>query len=278
MQNEVTENHHNVKSIVRNALIIILFISTLVLLYQESLQNKNKIQNSLPQAEVSILSVKAISEQTPYTNIDAQIPQFKNASLEFNKKIESNILELISEHKKEAEDNWKARIETALPNQQIPETPIDPVDRLYFYAKFDTPVQNNENYISVLVRFGGYTGGAHPYEEIISYNYDVKNKREVLLSDLFVNDSEYLNKVSDFSRNVLIKRFTDNLKEGFDNEKERQDYVKEIIEPMLFDGTDPNKLENFRNFTFTEKEITIHFSQYQVGPYVLGLQDVKIPR
>lgn len=278
MQNEMTESHNGVKSIVRNALILILFIATLILLYQESLQSKKKIQNSLPQAEVSIMSVKAISEQTPYTNIDAQIPQFKNASLEFNKNIESNILELIAEHKKEAEDNWKARLETALPDQQIPITPTDPSDRLYFYAKFDTPVQNNENYISVLVRFGGYTGGAHPYEEIVSYNYDVKNKRELSLSDLFASDPEYLKKISDFSRSELIKRFTDNLKEGFENDEEKQAYIKEIIEPMLFDGTDPNKIENFRNFTFTDKEITIHFSQYQVGPYVLGLQDIKIPR
>lgn len=277
MENEVQENNHKVTSIVRNVFIIALFALVLILLYRESLQNK-KTANLLPQAEISILAVKTISEQTPYTDINSQIPQFKNASLEFNKKIENTITELITEHKQEAKDNWQARLDTQGEDGNLPETPTDPSDRMYFYSKFDTPAQNNDNYVSVLVRFGGYTGGAHPYEEVIAYNYDVKNKHEVSLSELFPNDPEYLNKVSEFARTELTRRFTENLNEGFDNQKEKDNYIKEVIEPMLFDGTDPNKPENFKNFTFTDKEITLHFGQYQVGPYVLGLQDVVMPR
>lgn len=278
MQTEVNENNHNITSIVRNTLVVILFIVAIFLLYKDYLYNNKKTQTILPDAQVSVLTVKAISEQTPYTNIDAQIPHFKNASIEFNKKIENSITELIQEHKKEAEENWKARLETALPGQDLPQTPTDPIDRLYFYSKFDTPAQNNDSYISVLVRFGGYTGGAHPYEEVISFNYDVKNKREIVLADIFIDNPQYLSVISDFSRTELMNRFTKNLKENFDSPKDQEEYIKTIIEPMLFDGTDPNKPENFRNFTFNEKEITFHFSQYQVGPYVLGLQDVTMPR
>lgn len=268
---------YDVGIIMRNILIIILFIVALVFIWRESKEPKNT-ESTLSNTEIASLSVKTIKEQTPYTDINVQIPQFRNTSLAFNKKIEKTITDIIEEHKQETEENWKARLETQGPDENLPETPVDQANRMFFYSNFDLPEQNNNSYVSVLIRYGGYTGGAHSYEEIMAFNYDVKNRREVVLADLFPNDADYLTTVSNFTREALVKRFTENIGEGFDSQAKKQAYIKDVIEPMIFDGTDPAKPENFANFTFTDSQITFHFGQYQVGPYVWGQQNVVMPR
>jgi len=46
---------------------------------------------------------------------------------------------------------------------------------------------------------------------------------------------------------------------------------------MVYDGTNPANPDNFANFTFTKDKLFIHFGQYQVAPYVVGLQDIEMP-
>lgn len=266
---------HKKAYIIKAIIIVVLFSGCLFFLWRERL-NRPEVNGAVPVGEESTLVVKTVNESTEYTNIDAQIPQFTKASKAFNQKIETSIRERITEHKKETEENWQARIDTQGPEGDLPKIPTGDGDKMYFYAKFDAPEQNNSEYISVLTRFGGYTGGAHPYEEVVVYNYDVKNKKEMVLADLFPNDPNYLTKISEISRNILINRFTESFGGDFDTLTEKEVYIKENLEPMLFDGTNPTKPENFSNFTFNKNKLIIHFGQYQVAPYVAGLQDVEI--
>jgi hypothetical protein len=275
MEQEIESVDHHKASIIKAVIVAVLFAACLFLLWRERVNSP--VVDNTQNVEESTVVTKTIKESTDYTDIDVQIPQFANASSAFNKKIEQNIRERITEHKTETAENWQARIDTQGPEGDLPKIPTGHGDKMYFYAKFDAPEQNNNHYISILTRIGGYTGGAHPYEEVVAYNYDVKNKKEITLADLFVNNPNYLNQISEISRSILIERFTDNLSEGFDSVKEKQAYIKDVIAPMVNDGTDPAKPENFANFTFTKDKLIIHFGQYQVGPYVAGQQDVEMP-
>lgn len=276
MERNVEPLNHSKANIVKAIIVVVLFAGCLFLLWRD--RSNRPIISEQKSGEESTLVVKAINESTDYTDIDVQIPQFTNASSVFNKKIEQYIRDRITEHKIETAENWQARIDTQGPDGDLPKVPAGDGDKMYFYAKFDAPEQNNNEYISILTKIGGYTGGAHPYEEVLAYNYDVKNKKEMVLADLFSNDPDYLTKISNIARSVLVDRFADNLlDEDFDSVTERKDYVENTIKTMVYEGTDANKPENFANFTFNKNELTIHFGQYQVAPYVFGLQDVVIP-
>lgn len=275
MEQQIEVVDHHKASIVKAVIVAVLFAACLFLLWRDR-ANSPVVDNS-QNIEESTVVTKTIKESTNYTDIDVQIPQFVNASSVFNKKIEQNVRERITEHKTETAENWQARIDTQGPDGDLPKVPTGDGDKMFFYAKFDAPEQNNNQYISVLTRIGGYTGGAHPYEEVVTYNYDVKNKKEMTLADLFVNNPNYLNQISEISRSILTERFTENLGNDFDSAKEKETYIKEVIAPMINDGTDPSRAENFANFTFTKDKLIIHFGQYQVGPYVAGQQDVEMP-
>lgn len=264
---------HNKTHIIRALIIVALFVMALIFLWNnKQVPSQNE---PAPVRQESVLSVKTIKESTDYTDINVQIPQFKNASKEFNAQIENDILDLIESHKIEVADNWRARVETSNPDYPLPEKPINPGDRMYFFAKFDAPEQNNSNYISVLVHFGGYTGGAHGYEESVTYNYDVKNKREVSLAQVLGNDPDYLLKISNIAREELVKKITQTI--GDTNQQQTNANYLQNIKDLIYTGTQPDDLNNFSKFTFTSSELTIYFSPYQVAPYAFGAQSVKIP-
>jgi hypothetical protein len=62
--------------------------------------------------------------------------------------------------------------------------------------------QANSEFVSALVRYGGYQGGAHGYENTVSFNYDVVNQKIMSLSDLFPEDANYLETLSSFSKQI----------------------------------------------------------------------------
>ncbi len=204
----------------------------------------------------SLIVEKTYTEPTDYAIFEVSYPQFKNTSTEFNKKIEDSVLEGVALHKKDAEDNWKARYSTSVPVPRFSE--LD--DERFMFSVSWEPAQVNQNFISFILVVSGYVGGAHGYQNIISWNYDVKAKTEMALKDLFSSDPNYLKTVSEFSRAKLKAKFG-----------------KDANEEMLMQGTMPT-VENFSVFTFTPDSITLYFTQYQVAPYAMGESTVVIPR
>ena len=109
---------------------------------------------------------------------------------------------------------------------------------------------------------------------LISYNYDVMNKKEVDLVDLFPNDPNYLKTISDFSRKDLTIQFKKRLE--VKTKADLQNFQDSVM-PMLTDGTTPT-IDNFSVSTFTPDNITFYFNQYQVAPYAMGGSTVVMSR
>jgi hypothetical protein len=220
----------------------------------------------------SYVTEKTYSEPDQYATFDVTYPQFSNATVIFNQKIEKFVMDAIAEHKKNSADNWKARFETQFKGEGIKEFPKE--EEKFSLKITWTPVQVNSKDISFIITTSGYSGGAHGYENISSFNYDVKAKKEITLKSLFPNDPNYLKTISDFARKDLNTQFHSRMEI---KTKDDEAIFKESILPMLNEGTVP-EISNFSVFTFTSKAVTFYFPEYQVAPYAMGSSTVVMPR
>ena len=99
-------------------------------------------------------------------------------------------------------------------------------------------------------------GAAHPGMNSITLNYDLGQGKELALDDLFAVDSNYLQKISEYS---II-------------ELRQQPYADVFTET----GAEPT-LENYRNWNITTEGLLITFDAYQVAPGAAGPQQVLVP-
>lgn len=235
---------------------------------------EENVVEQLPGAEKVVK--KEFKKENDYTTIAIEYPYITEASADFNTQILALVSARADEQLKDSEENWKARFETSTAQDPVPEIPAKD-DRFQMYGMFDV-IQANDTYVSVLFKLGAFTGGAHGYEDLISYNYNVKEKKVVTLKDLFPNDRNYLETISFNSRKDLVGE----LVPGVVATKtfEELTYVNpddQFALQMIYDGTDPIE-DNFSTFTFTDDAITVYFQQYQVAAYAAGQPEVIIPR
>jgi hypothetical protein len=217
---------------------------------------------------------KQLLLEDPYINFEVKYPYFKNADLSFNLSIENFLKEQMENDRLVAKENWQARYDLQTSEDRIPEVP-QPEDKFYFSSDY-TVIQSNSKYISFLLNYGAFTGGAHGYEVKKSYNYDLENSCEIKLADMYKNNPDYLEKLSEISRKTLKEQYA----VVSDEERENSDPLAiesylENINSSIDSGTEPLE-DNFNIFTFTKDGIKIYFAQYQVGPYVMGMPEVEI--
>lgn len=210
------------------------------------------------------MELKSIEEKTALYKSNIIYPYFDNANQEFNDSIVNTAKTAWDEFKQTTQENWQALKDTAFADQKVGDNPENPFE---FDLKCEI-VQQTDNYISLVMRFGGYPGGgAHGYQNLVTFNYDVANKKIIKLADLFPGNPDYLKKVSEYSKTQLINKFSQDVED-----KEGLAGIKEMIQM----GTEPNE-ENFKNFTISQNNIlTIYFGQYQVAPYASGEQKVEM--
>lgn len=223
---------------------------------------------------VGSYETKSLDQKDNYMTFDVKYPHFKNADDNFNLSIENFLKDQMENDRKISAENWKARYDTQIKGDNISLIPsLD--DKFSFYSDFFI-IQSNSSYISFVLVYGAFTGGAHGYENRISFNYDIKNKKILTLKDIF-NNSNYLKYLSDESRKILKEQYAtvnEEDRKGFSNEDDIKAYEEGIMENII-SGTEP-KEENFSVFTFKKDKVKIYFSQYQVGPYVMGMPEIEI--
>jgi len=261
-------------------LISIFFIYKKIDLKQKSNTGINP-QSSVVLNEDLVLAnsfeTKILNPDDPYVKFDVKYPYFKNASNEFNLKIANLIKDKMEEDSNASKDNWLSRFKTQVAGDNIPEVPTNEKDKLSFFSDF-TIIQSNSTYISFILKYGGFSGGAHGYENNVSFNYDIKNKKDIELKDLFSDNPDYLIMLSTKSREYLKNKFAVVTEE--DKKNSDPEALKEYVDnmnSMIDSGTEP-VIDNFSVFTFTPDKIKIYFEQYQVGSYVIGMPEIEIDR
>src|ERR1041385_3025188 len=116
----------------------------------------------------------------------------------------------------------------------------------------------------ISVRFNVYSyyqGAAHPnsFSEVL--NYDLKNGKQLKLSDLFKPGAKYLQTIS--------KYCIDDLKKQMKADGEGDDQ-------WIQNGAGP-VAKNYQNWTITKKGLGINFDAYQVAAYAVGPWFVRVP-
>ena len=210
-------------------------------------------------ATVSPMQVSIAASSNLY-KVTGSYPQFPQADAAFNQTIATAFSTDVSQFETDANSDYAARQKTMSAADLKSYYGSGPV---YTFDLTSTVVQSNADYISVVLRESEYTGGAHPDTNIVTYNYDVKDKKELSLTDFMS-----LQNASNAAQAQLAPRLAAAANETTLDANTQQ---------MLTEGTDPTVPDNFSNFTFTSDSVTIYFGQYQVAPYVFGEQDVTIP-
>src|SRR3990167_1115717 len=146
-------------------------------------------------------------------------------------------------------------------------TVINPDSRygntLYIDYLHSMTTMNRATVLSILFESEYFTGGAHPWHELDTFNYNVKNKQFLKLNDLFKPNSDYLKLISAYCYDALKKKLE------FKTEDQTQlDWLKE--------GTAPLE-KNYRHWTLQPDGLLIHFDEYQVAAYVYGRPTVLVP-
>jgi hypothetical protein len=272
----------------KNKLIIIILLLALTIVLIFTIKNHKGREEPITEKDTTVSEVeglivpntyetKVLNPNSAYLKFDVKYPYFKNADKDFNSKIETLIKGQIQDDIKTSQENWQARYDTQSPGENIPRVPQNDADKFYFSSDF-TIVQSNSSYISFVLDYSGFNGGAHGYENKVSYNYDVKNQKNIELKDLFLNYPDYLTYLSTTSKDYLMNQFA--IVSDEDKKNSIPEVLKEYIDnivSMINSGIEP-KEENFSIFTFTPNKIKIYFAQYQVGPYVFGMPEVEMDR
>ena len=107
-----------------------------------------------------------------------------------------------------------------------------------------------------------YQGAAHPnsYSDVL--NYDLKNGKQLKLSDLFKPGAKYLQAISSYCIAELKKQMKAD--DG-------------SVDNATIESGAAATAKNYQSWTIAKRGLGINFDAYQVGPYAAGPQFVLVP-
>jgi len=120
-------------------------------------------------------------------------------------------------------------------------------------------LKQHPGYLPLQYTFVTYAGGAHPNSMFTYINYDVRNKKEILLTDLIVEDG--MAKLTAAAERIFRK-----------NEKLAPDAS---LKDQYFFENDIFKLND--NFTLTKEGLKFLYNPYEIKAYVFGTTELLIP-
>lgn len=125
------------------------------------------------------------------------------------------------------------------------------------YKEYESP-----DTVSFVFSMFADTLGAHPNGYYRTFTFSKKDGSTLILNDLFTGN--YLDTLSKLSREKVAANLEEVTGGSYD-----QDYLEA--------GTTPDA-DNFQNFYLDGSDFVILFPPYQVGPWVIGTQEARIPR
>ena len=206
------------------------------------------------EVELVAKQVKESNKKLMY-EIAAQYPQLSggnNPNFEkFNQLVRGSVMKKVSEFKKnmQPEGNEEPRPEGSMGSDLT----------IGF-----TVALAQDDLISIQFDVGSYfQGAAHPnsYTEVV--NFDLKNGKQLKLSDLFKPGAKYLQSIANYCIADLKKQ-------------QATEKGKALSDSEIDTGAAP-VAKNYQSWTITKKGLGVNFDSYQVGPYAAGPQFVMVP-
>lgn len=198
----------------------------------------------------TVYSYEIVEEKEETESLDKELsyPVFDDLEI-VNKKISSLLDDLFSSYKNEF-DSWTEYDEF---NREFsPDAKTNPYG---YYVEPESVIANN-SFVSVVFSCYVFTGGAHGNTSFVSFTYDVVNDKFVSITD-----------ASNLSLDVISQRCFEELKKVDELQTDDDSWIKEGTAPII---------ENYKNFSFDGKVLTVYFAPYQVAPYAAGWHEVSI--
>jgi len=209
-----------------------------------SLNNHNATTTPIVvENKTKVVEIIKENSSTIYTNISLSYPKSSPAELaEVYKFVQDIKNEFLKEYGKLTKDQ---------------------ADKLYIKAEdpyemtVTTKIETSAKTVSYIIQTYQYTGGAHGGTSVSTFTYDKEGKLVTLDNVL---ESNYLEVIASQARDY----FYINLGE----------YKNQT---MIDEGSKATK-ENYSAWYILDDEIVFIFGEYQVGPYVLGIQEFRIDK
>jgi len=237
-------------------IIIIIVAGTYVLFFNKQLPQTDNLQTIQPET-LQITEEKIVNNTAPF-KIDIAYPKIAGIDY-FNRKVKTAIDKEINDFKTNSLAN----------DQAVKE--VDPES----YAKYPREYSLNIGYdkgqtdnkiLSAMLNVYTFEGGAHGASYFIPINYNLETKKDIVLSDVFAGQTDYLKKISDF----CIKDLTKQMIASGAIEMSDTSWIER--------GAGPTE-ENFQFFLINQDNtITFYFPQYQVAAGAAGDFKVTMPR
>ncbi|WP_373599295.1 DUF3298 and DUF4163 domain-containing protein [Paraclostridium bifermentans] len=115
-------------------------------------------------------------------------------------------------------------------------------------------IYNKDNIVSIPITMYEFTGGAHGFTTLKSFNYDIKNGVEIKLGDLFSEDCNYTEIINGYIAKEISKD-----------------------KSIYFTGEEGFKgISDNQNFYIEEDGVVVYFGLYEIAPYSSGIPKFKI--
>lgn len=122
----------------------------------------------------------------------------------------------------------------------------------------DTRLATSSKTVSYILETYEFTGGAHGGTTINTFTYDLSTGKLVTIENVFT--PSYLSVVAPMAKTYFTSSLGDNSQPS-----------------MIEDGTSATTT-NYSSWYLTDKTVVFIFGQYQVGPYVIGIQEFPIEK
>ncbi len=139
-------------------------------------------------------------------------------------------------------------------------------ERKYAFG-MEYELHTSDSTVSYVYLMYADTLGAHPNAYYRTFTFDKETGEGLTLGDLFVPGSDYLARLSSSSRAKLVTQIAE--VSGVSESELNMD--------MIDAGTTPDE-DNYLNFYLEGNALVIIFAPYQVGPWALGMQEVRLPK
>lgn len=160
------------------------------------------------------------------------------------------------------QDELNSKIETNVRNfvQQVRDIATQDaaggVQRMPYEANVTTEVRYQTNeFVSLIVYYYQFTGGAHGITTFDTYNVDLKNCKIVTLADVIKKSEERIIKDS------IIKQIEERKEEFFEED------AKQLV---------TNEDLSKRPFIIEKDGIVFKYNHYEIAPYSTGMPEFKI--
>ncbi len=211
--------------------------------------------------DIKIISKKLCEnrESPPQYDIDIKFPKMENINKDFaeiNVFIKGYIMKLFLEHRKFA---LQRNLQTSpyYGNDSF-------IGTMGLMVEYDIKLFN-DNFFSLSFKcFRYFPGTAHPQHFTNTFNFRLKPVILLEISDIFKSEANYLNFLSNYCVNDLIKQANT---DGYNTDTNNL-WINEESFP---------KPDYFEKFNLTENSLIITFDEYEVGPYSWGDREVIIP-